>query len=509
MNKRTFYIIGDQVLILFSFLLAATIKGDDPWLVMQARFPWFIGLAGIHFILALFFDKYNFANRTGIRRELLPILYTNFAFAGLISILLVFFGQTGISRALFFGTLGFVTFGELFGGIIINLFREANRKDYTYEPNGKEYPYLSATEAKPEKPATDPRTFLTVRGQAIRLSIIEEIGQDAFNYLKHHVPLGASSIVLSVTTRINILTLPSRGIDTIVNLQRVNNHRYVNKFFEAVNARLPLGGIYAGCGETHDVRKARFLRRFTPAFGWFLYSIDFLIFRIAPKLNITQRLYFSITRGRNRVMSRAEILGRLYSCGFEVLDEEMVNGLMFFVARKLGAPAFDNTPTYGPLIRLKRIGMNGKEISVYKLRTMHPYAEYLQPYIHSRNQLQEGGKFANDFRVSTLGHLMRKLWIDELPMLANLLRRDLKLVGVRPLSPHYFGLYTPELQQRRIRFRPGLIPPFYADMPKTLEEIMDCEIRYLDSYEKKPFRTDWRYFWRAFYNIVFKKARSA
>ena len=101
------------------------------------------------------------------------------------------------------------------------------------------------------------------------------------------------------------------------------------------------------------------------------------------------------------------------------------------------------------------------------------------------------------------------LWIDELPMLINWLKGDLKMVGVRPLSEQYFKLYSPDLQKRRIQFKPGLVPPFYADMPKTLEEIMDSERRYLDAYEKSPFLTDCRYFWKAFVNIVFKNARSA
>ena len=68
----------------------------------------------------------------------------------------------------------------------------------------------------------------------------------------------------------------------------------------------------------------------------------------------------------------------------------------------------------------KKVGKDGVIINVYKFRTMHPYSEYLQSYIYEQNKLQEGGKFANDFRVTTLGKCMRKLWIDELPMFINL-----------------------------------------------------------------------------------------
>jgi lipopolysaccharide/colanic/teichoic acid biosynthesis glycosyltransferase len=103
---------------------------------------------------------------------------------------------------------------------------------------------------------------------------------------------------------------------------------------------------------------------------------------------------------------------------------------------------------------------------------------------------------------------MRKFWLDELPMLINLIKGDLKLFGVRPLSRQYFKLYTLELQKLRIKTKPGLIPPFYVDNPGTLEEIVSSELRYLRSYEKHPFRTDWKYFWKACFNILFRKYRS-
>lgn len=93
-------------------------------------------------------------------------------------------------------------------------------------------------------------------------------------------------------------------------------------------------------------------------------------------------------------------------------------------------------------------------------------------------------------------------------MLINWVKGDLKLVGVRPLSSHYFSLYSQELQQLRIKTKPGLIPPFYADMPNTLAEIEASEIHYLTLYFKNPLMTDWRYFWKAMNNIVLKGKRS-
>ena len=95
-------------------------------------------------------------------------------------------------------------------------------------------------------------------------------------------------------------------------------------------------------------------------------------------------------------------------------------------------------------------------------------------------------------------------------MLLNLLKGDMKLVGVRPISQHYFSLYCKELQEQRVKHKPGLLPPFYADMPKTLDEIQASEIRYLTMCEERgTLLTDFIYFWRIVCTIVFKRARSS
>jgi hypothetical protein len=84
----------------------------------------------------------------------------------------------------------------------------------------------------------------------------------------------------------------------------------------------------------------------------------------------------------------------------------------------------------------------------------------------------------------------------------------MKFVGIRPLSKQYFDLYKKEVQERRIKYKPGLIPPFYADMPADLEGIQASELKYLDSFDKHPFITDFRYFWKSGWNILFHTARS-
>ena len=195
-------------------------------------------------------------------------------------------------------------------------------------------------------------------------------------------------------------------------------------------------------------------------------------------------------------------------CGFKVIGVKEIDESMYFIVQKAKTPSLDQSPSYGPLITLKRKGLNGNIIHIHKFRTMYPYSEYLQEYIYELNKLQEGGKIKNDFRMTTWGRFMRKTWIDELPMLYDWLKGEVKFLGVRPLSLQYFSMYNKDLQEMRKKMKPGLIPPFYADMPKTFDEICASERRYIQDYMKKPKTTQLVYFLKAFYNIILKGARS-
>ena len=339
------------------------------------------------------------------------------------------------------------------------------------------------------------------REHAVQVEIPEEVYHYVFSYARIDSP---KTLIMSTTSRFNLHAQINNQFDSIVNLKRINDIRYLNKFFEAANAKLPTGGLFIDFVETKDLRKKRVLRKYTWGLNYAYYTLDFVVKRIFPKFSLTKKLYFFLTRGNNRVITKAETFGRLYSCGFEVIAERRMAGHLYFIARKTGKPLFPKNPTYGPIIKLNRYGKDGKKIKVYKLRTMHPFSEFLQEYIYNNEGLEKGGKFRKDFRVSSLGKILRTFWLDELPMFINILKGDLKLVGVRPLSEHYFNLYTDELKQMRIKTKPGLIPPFYVDLPETLEEIMESEKKYLEQYFKNPFITDFKYFFIAGYNILFR-----
>ena len=271
-------------------------------------------------------------------------------------------------------------------------------------------------------------------------------------------------------------------------------------------------GTYLCCHSMTAVLKRKLLEQKYPwGLRHVVVSSHYLWHRVCPKLQITRKLYYALTKGKNRSFSRVEILGRLYRAGFEVIDEQFRYGEFFVTARKIKKPVQDAEPTGSPIIHLLRKGKNGKEIVVHKFRTMYTYSEYIQNYIYHYQNLQEGGKFKDDYRVTAWGSFLRKVWLDELPMVWNILRGDIKLVGVRPLSNQYFNLYSPEMQELRTKTKPGLLPPFYYERqtPRNIDEIQASERRYLEAYLKAPFKTDWKYFWGIVGNILLRRKHSA
>jgi lipopolysaccharide/colanic/teichoic acid biosynthesis glycosyltransferase len=303
--------------------------------------------------------------------------------------------------------------------------------------------------------------------------------------------------------------LPEDSLHLLVNFQKINDFRRINRHFIAVNRRLVPGGIFVGRFESIRQRRNRLYRNYPLPLARLLHLGDFLSKRVIPKLPLLKRFYFGMSKGRNRAISFTESMGRLFFCGFKVIAWKEIDNYIYFIVRKVKAPLSDDNPSYGLLFKQRRIGKDGKIIYMYKLRTMHPYAEYIQDYVHRHHQLAGSGKIKNDFRITYWGRFFRKFLIDEIPMLINWLKRDVKLVGVRPLSESFFSTYPAELQKERIKVRPGLVPPYYADMPGSIEEVWASEKQYLGKYKKHPLWTDVVYFFKAWNNILFHHSRSS
>ena len=506
-RTRIIFALYDLVLVVLCTMATAYLhnglevdKHSGSFLFAAITFPL------LWLFLSLVTRKFRIGERSNQREVFSSIIFSNFVILSVITILLFFFRVHYFSRFIIFGTLAAITFFEILTGFIyVAIQKSVFLKDWIGLDITEEQRRCISQPPHPEI-LSAPKEF-----DIMSESITEEAGEDAFSWIHSKIDItDPRNLILSTNTRFNIINHPNGFYNGLVNLQRINNLRRINKFFETVNSKLPYQGVFIGCVETYWLRKQRILTKFPPILNHVVYAIDFLLNRVFPKIVITRKLYFLITRGKKRVISRTETLGRLYSCGFEILEEKSIGDLLYWKAQKVKLPLKESSSSYGIFIRLPRIGKNGELFKVYKLRTMHAYAEYLQEYVYKTNKLDEGGKFKDDFRVTTIGKILRNLWIDELPMLVNVVKGNMKFVGVRPLTEQYFSLYAEEVRNKRIKGKPGLIPPYYAQYPSpvSIEDIQANEMKYLLEYEQHPTKTDFKYFFMAMYYIFIRRARS-
>jgi lipopolysaccharide/colanic/teichoic acid biosynthesis glycosyltransferase len=341
--------------------------------------------------------------------------------------------------------------------------------------------------------------------------IKNESSAEVLEFIKNNLDIRRKkkNIVFSTLTKSYVEDVDFNNLKAIIDFKRVNKIRHINGLFRAVNELLPGGGIYVGRLETYWERKLKIYSKYGRQIGRVLWTGDFILNRFIPRLPLLQPLYYWITQGEYHSMSRAEVLGRLVYCGFRLQDFTIVDGLSYFVAVKTSNPYPRQNPSFYPIIRLQRIGQQGKMIGVYKFRTMHPYSEYLQEYLVRLYGYNDMGKPDQDFRLTRWGKWMRRHGIDELPQLFNVLKGEMKLVGLRPLSLVRYNEFPKDLQKERIKYKPGCFPPYVAlNMPDDKKNI-EAERIYIKDLSLYPRYTDIRYLYKAICNILFGKFTSS
>jgi lipopolysaccharide/colanic/teichoic acid biosynthesis glycosyltransferase len=113
--------------------------------------------------------------------------------------------------------------------------------------------------------------------------------------------------------------------------------------------------------------------------------------------------------------------------------------LVAMIAIRLESPG-------GAIYRQRRVGMNGEEFDVLKLRTMVTGAEH----IGAGMAIDEG-----DTRITRVGGFLRRTSLDEIPNLVNVLMGEMTIIGPRPTIPVQVSQYT-ERQWGRLAVKPGL-----------------------------------------------------
>ncbi len=115
----------------------------------------------------------------------------------------------------------------------------------------------------------------------------------------------------------------------------------------------------------------------------------------------------------------------------------------------------------GPaLFRQTRVGRDGRRFQIVKFRTMVPGAEAILANDPPLRRAYEANHFKlaaeADPRITAFGRTLRKLSLDELPQLWNVLRGDMSLVGARPVPEGHFKSFSAAAQADYTRMRPGI-----------------------------------------------------
>lgn len=153
----------------------------------------------------------------------------------------------------------------------------------------------------------------------------------------------------------------------------------------------------------------------------------------------------------------------------------------------IAALAVGLTSPGGVLFRQERMGLGGKPFTIYKFRTMRKDNAGLKITT------------ASDNRITSVGRILRKTKLDELPQLLNVLKGDMSLVGPRPEVREYTDLYSEE-QRQVFLVRPGITGVAsirYRNENDILSSSSDPNQTYIEEVMPEKLRLDLSYIPRA------------
>lgn len=142
------------------------------------------------------------------------------------------------------------------------------------------------------------------------------------------------------------------------------------------------------------------------------------------------------------------------------------------------------TTLASPIFRQRRIGLNGNEFTMYKLRTMCEDAESQEDSLAAQHPRRVFFKKRTDPRVTAIGSWLRKYSVDEIPQFFNVLCGDMSLVGPRPLLTSDWRNFPRDHRRRRIRMKPGVTGLWQVSGRNLCgdEERMRLDVEYVDNW---------------------------
>lgn len=148
----------------------------------------------------------------------------------------------------------------------------------------------------------------------------------------------------------------------------------------------------------------------------------------------------------------------------------------------LSAAAVKLTSSGPVLYCQERVGYRGRRFKIFKFRSMYVNADSLLTAMAEELPAGPVVKLRRDPRVTPVGRVLRRLSIDELPQLLNVVRGEMSLVGPRPEQPSEVALWTPELFDR-LRVRPGVTGVWQVNGRSAARDTKDrWDLYYVDNW---------------------------
>lgn len=181
---------------------------------------------------------------------------------------------------------------------------------------------------------------------------------------------------------------------------------------------------------------------------------------------------------RQKCVSRREWLRRVRDVFLALFMLALLWPLMLVVTVLIMV----ESPGAGPVFAQTRVGLNGKEFTFYKFRTMHPGAESeLESLLHQNEMQGPVFKMRDDPRITKVGRFLRRSSIDELPQLWNVLKGDMSIVGPRPALPREVAQYD-EYSRQRLSVIPGMTCYWQVQPDRnslSFREWLELDLKYI------------------------------
>lgn len=151
-----------------------------------------------------------------------------------------------------------------------------------------------------------------------------------------------------------------------------------------------------------------------------------------------------------------------------------------------------DSPGASPFFVQERVGKDGKIFRLYKFRSMCPNAEEKLPQISDKNEMDGPVfKIRDDPRITRFGKFIRKMSIDELLQLVNIVKGDMTIVGPRPALVNEVAEYT-DYEKQRLVVKPGLSCYWQIQDDRNsvcFDDWMKLDIKYISEMN---FLLDWK-----------------